>query len=68
MYADDTVIMSDNEEEMKRVLSALSSYCNEWKLRVNCSKTKLVVFNSSKNNLHRYNFKFNSETVEAVSV
>ena len=67
MYADDTVIMCDNEEEMKRVLTALSSYCQEWKLTLNCSKTKIVVFNSSKNNLHNYNFQYNNEKVEVIN-
>lgn len=66
MYADDSVIMSDNEEEMKRVLIVLSNYWNEWKLVVNCSKTKVVVFNSSKSNL-KYSFKFKNELVEVTS-
>lgn len=67
MYADDTVIMSDNEDEMKQILTSLSSYCTEWKLKLNCSKTKIVVFNSSKNNINNYSFQYNNEQVEVIS-
>ena len=58
--------MSDNEDEIRRVLTFLSSYCSEWKIRLNCIKTK-IVFNSGKNNLHNYSFQYNIEQVEVIS-
>ncbi len=42
MYADDTAILSDSNEEMTRALAALEVYCREWKLEVNCSITKML--------------------------
>lgn len=44
MYADDTLILANSEEEMKSILKALELYCDQWKLEVNSSKTKVVVF------------------------
>ncbi len=44
MYADDTVILCDSEEGMKQALVALCTYCNEWKLKLNSNKTKIVIF------------------------
>ncbi len=44
MYADDTVILCDSEEGMQQALVALCTYCNEWKLKLNCDKTKRVLF------------------------
>lgn len=43
MYADDTVIMGDSEEGINNALNALDnySYCHQWKLEFNCSKTKV---------------------------
>ncbi len=34
MYADDTVILCDSDEEMRRVLLPFYSYSNEWKITV----------------------------------
>ena len=35
MYADDTVIMAENEHDMQRNLNLLNEYCNCNKLKVN---------------------------------
>ncbi len=43
MYADDTVILCDSEDSMKQALVALNLYCNEWKLKLNCNKTKVYI-------------------------
>ncbi len=44
MYADDTMVLCDKEEGMQQGLVALFTYCNEWKLKLNYNKTKIVVF------------------------
>ena len=44
MYADDTVLISETSEGLQSMLYALCSYNNEWKLSLNVSKTKIVVF------------------------
>ena len=44
MYADDTVMMAENEHDMQRNLNLLNDYCNCNKLKVNISKTKSMVF------------------------
>uniref|UniRef100_A0A0P4VXM0 Reverse transcriptase domain-containing protein n=1 Tax=Scylla olivacea TaxID=85551 RepID=A0A0P4VXM0_SCYOL len=51
MYADDTIILCDSEDGMKQALVALNLYCNEWKLKLNCNKTKVVVFSRGRQNL-----------------
>ena len=48
MYADDTVIMAENEHDMQRNLNLLNDHCNCNKLKVNTSKTKIMVFARSK--------------------
>ncbi len=64
MYADDTVIFC--EENMKQALIALHNYCNEWKLNVNCSKTKMAVFCRGKIQINNFNFKLGNEKFEVV--
>lgn len=66
MYADDTIILSDSEHGMKQALIALNSYCNDWKLKINCNKTKIVVFSRGKVQTDKYNFTFGCEKIEVV--
>lgn len=46
LYADDMVVMSDSASGLQKALHALDNYCDKWKLQVNVSKTKVVIFNS----------------------
>ena len=48
MYADDTILLAESEDDLQHVLSAMFSYCNTWKLQVNVNKTKIVVFSRGK--------------------
>ena len=48
LYADDTVIMAENECGMQKNLNLLNEYCN---CRVNIRKTKIMVFARSKTRL-----------------
>ena len=67
MYADDTVILCDSKQSINQALTALYSYCSDWKLKVNCSKTKIVVFSRGKVQTSNYNFLFGGQEVEVVS-
>lgn len=55
LYADDTVLMSETPEGLQKTLTAFENYCNNWKLKVNTSKTKVVVFSKRR---FRSNFIF----------
>ena len=44
MYADDTVLFSESAAGLQKMLDTLSGYCNEWDLKVNIQKTKVLVF------------------------
>ncbi|MEW8546328.1 MAG: reverse transcriptase family protein [Candidatus Thiodiazotropha sp.] len=44
LYADDTVLFSDNSIDMQHALDIFEEYCKTWRLSVNISKTKIVVF------------------------
>ena len=40
MYADNTILFAESEEDLQDALSAMFHYCNKWKLQVNVKKTK----------------------------
>ena len=65
LYADDTVIFSDNESGLQHALNIFEKYRSQWKLKVNVSKTKVVVFGSGR---RKENLKFclNSMEIEIV--
>ena len=48
LYADDTVLISENVDGMQTMLNVFSEYYNTWKLQVNIAKTKVVIFSKSK--------------------
>ncbi len=51
---------------MKQALVALCTYCNEWRLKLNCNKTKIIVFSRGMTNLGKYKFEFGCEQIEVA--
>lgn len=50
LYADDTLLFSESAEDMQRQLDCFKTYCDHWKLKVNVSKSKAMVFASRRQN------------------
>ena len=48
LYADDTIIMAESDQELQLALSGLNDYCKKWSLQINVSKTKIVIFSRGK--------------------
>ena len=44
LYADDTVILAESPEQLRKALDAAHDYCESWGLTVNTSKTKVMIF------------------------
>jgi len=65
LYADDTIVIATNECELQSALDGVSDYCKLWLLKVNVTKTKVVIF--SKGKVKKYEpFTFDGEVVEVV--
>ncbi len=48
-YADDLVILSESQTGLQTSLNKLNDYCNKWHLKVNKTKTKVMVTQASRN-------------------
>ena len=60
LYADDTVILAETELDLQHSLNCLFEYSSLWKLNVNKSKTKIVIFGSnSRSTRNGYTFYCN---------
>ena len=65
LYADDTIIFSDNKKDLQKCLDSFSIYCKKWKLNVNYSKTKVLVFGSR--NTSNFSFTINNQPIETTN-
>ena len=48
LYVDDTIILAKTACDLQKALDALSDYCKQWKMTVNASKTKIIIFSRGK--------------------
>ncbi len=66
-YADDLVLLSESKEGLQKSLDTLSSYCTKWYLKVNESKSKIMICSKQKlsNNIK---FNYNDKELERVSL
>ena len=44
LYADDTVLLSQSESELQRMLTRMNEMCRKFRLSINGEKTKVMVF------------------------
>ena len=65
LYADDTIILAESENNLQDALNALEEYCSIWALSVNLDKSKIIIF--SRGCIRKYkNFTFAGEKIEVV--
>jgi hypothetical protein len=50
LYADDIAFISETKEDLQKGLNNLKDYCDEWKLKLNLNKTKILVFKKNGRN------------------
>ena len=66
MYADDTIILSENEAQLQLSLNVVHTYCTQWKLTVNTDKTKIIIFSRGK--VRKFPvFSFGENNISVVS-
>ena len=62
MYADDLVVISQSAKGLQTSLDRLYDYCQQWKLKLNIKKTKVMVIKKRKITAS-YNFIFGTDTL-----
>jgi hypothetical protein len=66
LYADDTVLLADTPDSLQHALNDFHEYCSTWKLEVNPSKTKILIFGSGPAKKIKLDFHINNEKIEIV--
>ena len=44
LYAEDTIILTESDEDMQKTLQTVSDCCKTSKLKINCDETKYMLF------------------------
>lgn len=65
LYADDMVLLSETPFGLQQSLDVVHDYCDKWKLEINHSKSKIMIFEPKKQQCN-YNFRIGTETLERV--
>ena len=66
LFADDTVLFSNSREDPQDTLNLIETYCDKWKLTVNITKTKDLVFSDGKTSTN-LKFHYKGEELELVN-
>ena len=69
LYADHLLLISTSAEGLQQSLDRLSKYCQDWLLKINPTKTKVIVFQkkSRKSAIDKHNFMVSNENIEIVN-
>ena len=67
MFADDIGLVANTIGGLQKELNLLNSFCNNYKLKVNIAKTKIVVFKKGGQLSKKEHWSFNGKAVEVVS-
>ena len=62
LYADDTVLLGIDAESFQHNLNAFYEYSQQWKLNVNYSKTKMIIFGIR--DISNHSFKLGDNNIE----
>ena len=66
LYADDIVIFANDAKELQLGLNLLSEYCTSWKLKVNATKTKVLIFRKGGTLQRNLVFMYEDQPIEIV--
>ena len=67
LYADDIVLFGNSAADLQNSLFLLEEYCQKWKLKVNTTKTKVVIFRKGGRLPNGLRFSYDGTEIEIVS-
>ena len=64
LYADDIVLLAENEKDLQTLLNTTHEWCSKWKLNINVEKSKIMHFRQHRKQQSNFQFKYGSTTLE----
>ena len=66
LFADDIVLISENETNLQKMLDIVYKWCQKWRLSINKDKTKIVHFRKPRQRKSNFNFRFGAINLEII--
>ena len=66
LYADDIAIISENEENLQKMLDKLNEWCKKWELVINREKSQVVNFRKKRKERSNFSFYIGTAEIEIV--
>lgn len=66
LYADDIVLFANSAIELQNSINILETYCQRWRLTVNTTKTKVLIFRKGGRLPSNLKFTYNGVEIEIV--
>ena len=66
LYADDLVLISEDERDLQVMINILQKWCLKWKMKINSDKSKVVHFRSTNKEETQYTFKLGNDVIDIV--
>ena len=63
LYADDIVLLAENEEDLQSLLFIVECWCKKWRLEINLTKTNIMHIRSNRKQQSKYTFIFDMQPV-----
>jgi hypothetical protein len=67
MYADDIVLLAENENSLQRMLNCVSDWTNKWRISLNESKTQVVHFRTKSHEKSKVQFQCCDSILETTN-
>ena len=67
LYADDIVLLAENELDMQKMLSHTSEWCKKWRMSINEKKTNIVHFRNPRNPMSGFEFHLGQKKINYVN-
>ena len=67
LYADDLIILADNEKDFQTLLDLMHVWCIERMLRINIAESNIVHFRGSRKKKLNFNFHYSDSSLEYKS-
>lgn len=65
-YADDVVLLAEEEAEMKSIIGRFEEYLGEKRLELNAEKTKMMRFRKGKGRIRKRDWRWKGKSIEKV--
>ena len=66
MYADDLVILSNSGSDLRKSINTLNKHAKLWKLKINTSKTNIMIFNKLGKTIETQTFHCDKHPINVV--